>query len=471
MNSIFEKNISPIMSLILKRLAKFWLWEEKKVWDCLRKISQSLPKGIQTKEYYKEGKYPIIDQWQSFIGWYSDNFDIVDFDLPLIVFWDHTRNIKYVDFPFVIGADWVKLYKPKDTINEKFFYYALNSINLWSRWYWRHNKLMQESEVYIPNDKKLQEKIVAFLEDLKEWTIKNQEYFNKNIENDVLRYLERISLIIKFQENSVFDKGSIWRLHQSILQDAIQGKLVPQNPNDEPASELLKKIKAEKEQLIKEKKIKKSKEFTPIIDDEKPFDLPKGWGWIRLGEIIYSVSDWPHFSPNYVDPWKWIMFLSARNIKIWKIDLSDLKYISYNDHNEFIKRTKPEKWDILYTKWWTTWIAKINDLDEEFSIWVHVALLKFNQRLNFNKYLELSLNSPFCYEQSQKYTHWISNRDLWLTRMIDIMLPLPPLAEQKRIVTKVDELIKFCDNLEKQISEAKENGERLMESVLGEVFK
>jgi type I restriction enzyme S subunit len=79
------------------------------------------------------------------------------------------------------------------------------------------------------------------------------------------------------------------RLRQSILQDAIEGKLVPQDSKDEPASELLKKIKLEKEQLIKDKKIKKEKNLSPITDNEKPFDLSNGWKWTRLSEISINI--------------------------------------------------------------------------------------------------------------------------------------------------------------------------------------
>ncbi len=289
---------------------------------------------------------------------------------------------------------------------------------------------------------------------------------------DFVKGAQKDSVIIEKIQNMNFENQDfVKRLRKSFLQDAIQGRFIMQDANDEPANNLLKKIMKEKEQLIKEKKIKRFKNIIPISEADVIFELPKNWEWTRLGDIIYTATDWPHYSPDYVDKWKWIMFLSARNIKIWSVDLSDVKYVSYDDHKEFTKRTKPEKWDILYTKWWTTWIAKINDLENEFSVRVHVALLKFNQILLSNKYLELALNSPHCYEQSQKYTQWISNRDLWLTRMINITIPLPPLAEQKRIVAKVDELMNLCDQLEAQVNEAKENGEKLMESVLSEVFR
>lgn len=234
------------------------------------------------------------------------------------------------------------------------------------------------------------------------------------------------------------------KLRKSILQQAIQGKLTERDPADEPASELLKRIRAEKEKLIKEGKIKKEKSLPEISEDEIPFDIPEDWSWVRLGDVILSVADGPHFSPQYYDAG--IPFISTRNVANGKLDFSTAKYISLELHKELSKRCKPKKWDVLYTKGGTTGIAAVNDSDIEFNVWVHVAVLSMGSYV-YPYYLALALNSPHCYELSQKYTHGTSNRDLGLTRMIKITLPLPPLAEQKRIVDRVNELFAMCDEL------------------------
>lgn len=163
-------------------------------------------------------------------------------------------------------------------------------------------------------------------------------------------------------------------LRQSILQQAVEGKLCEQDPNDEPASVLLEKIKAEKERLIAEKKIKKQKPLPPISEEKKTFDLPKGWEWCRLGELVTSVTDGPHYSPEYHD--KGIPFISGRNITLKGIDFSTAKFISPQLHEELSKRCRPETGDILYTKGGETGKAVVNDIDFEFNVWVHVAVLK-----------------------------------------------------------------------------------------------
>lgn len=235
------------------------------------------------------------------------------------------------------------------------------------------------------------------------------------------------------------------QLRQSILQAAVQGKLVPQNVHDEPASELLERIRQEKARLVKEGKIKKEKPLPSITEDEIPYDLPDGWVWCRLGEIVLSVKDGPHFSPPYEE--SGIPFVSARNISPGGIDFTTAKYISTDLHNELSKRCIPEKGDILYTKGGVTGVATVNNYDINFNVWVHVAVLKMASHIDAY-FLRNALNSPHCYELSQQYTHGTGNRDLGLTRMILITIPLPPLAEQQRIVTKANELMVLCDELE-----------------------
>ena len=189
-----------------------------------------------------------------------------------------------------------------------------------------------------------------------------------------------------------------------------------------------------------------------------------------LGDLCYQVSDGPHFSPQYVSPGHGVPFLSTRNIRPGGFDLDTVKYISRADHDDFCKRIRPQKGDIIYTKGGTTGIAKVNDLDFEFSVWVHLAVLRIEKERLYPRYVELALNSPHCYAQSQSYTQGTSNFDLGLTRMIKITLPLPPLAEQHRIVAKVDALMALCDRLEAGLNSAAASRRRLLVALLAEAL-
>lgn len=262
----------------------------------------------------------------------------------------------------------------------------------------------------------------------------------------------------------------IKQLRQTILNLAVRGKLVPQDANDEPASELLKEISKTRKRLYSEKKIPKPKELPSIDEIEPPFTLPFGWAWSTLGDLCFQVSDGPHFSPQYVTPDQGVPFLSTRNIRLNGFDLGTVKYVSRADHEEFCKRIRPEMDDIIYTKGGTTGIAKVNDLDFEFSVWVHLAVLRIEKKRLYPRYVELALNSPHCYEQSQRYTQGTSNFDLGLTRMIKITVPLPPLAEQQRIVAKVDALMALCDRLEASLDAAGATRRRLLDALLAEAL-
>jgi type I restriction enzyme S subunit len=255
-------------------------------------------------------------------------------------------------------------------------------------------------------------------------------------------------------------------MRQAIFNLAVRGRLVSQVLSDEPAATVLSRITQARDLLYVKRQIPKPRELPKIKDLSIPFGIPEGWSWTMLGNLCYQVSDGPHFSPRYVSPAEGVPFLSARHVRLGGFDLADMKYVSRDDHEEFCRRIRPEKGDILYTKGGTTGIARVNDLDFEFSVWVHLAVLRVAKDFVAPRYIELALNSPLCYEQSQAYTQGISNFDLGLTRMIKIVMPLPPLAEQYRIVTKVDELMALCDQLEAQLTTTQTDSRRLLEAVL-----
>ena len=117
--------------------------------------------------------------------------------------------------------------------------------------------------------------------------------------------------------------GGVARLRELILTLAVQGKLVQQDPKDEPASELLKKIWAEKDRLVAKGKIKRDKPLAEIVEEEKPFELPRQWEWMRLGSAAKKITDGTHHSPASSSTGDF-KYLSAKNIKTWGIDLSDV---------------------------------------------------------------------------------------------------------------------------------------------------
>ena len=186
-----------------------------------------------------------------------------------------------------------------------------------------------------------------------------------------------------------------------------------------------------------------------------PVTNPYEYKITNIGEACYFVKDGPHKSPTYVQ--EGVPFISVNNIISGKWDFSKVKYISKEDHYMFKKRCHAVKGDILYTKGGTTGFAKLVDIDIEFSNWVHLAVLKFDNNILNGKFFEYMLNSKYCYAQSQRRTRGIANRDLVLGEMKKIAFYLPPIEEQKnfeRIALKVEaqkeknqKVIEQMDNL------------------------
>ncbi|NOT12979.1 MAG: hypothetical protein HOP23_14280 [Methylococcaceae bacterium] len=261
----------------------------------------------------------------------------------------------------------------------------------------------------------------------------------------------------------------IKQLRQTILNLAVRGKLVPQDPNDEPAAELLKRIKAEKSQLLKEGKIKKLEMPSEVDEDETPFELPNNWCWSRLDNVLSKLTDGTHHSPPN-DQNGEFKYVTAKNIKPEGVSLANITNVSAEIHWEIYARCNPEKGDILYIKdGATTGVVTINNLDEPFSMLSSVALLKLPGCL-FNRLIVEFLRSPFFYDQMRGFMKGAAITRVTLKRMAPALIPLPPIAEQYRIVAKVDELMTLCDQLETQLNTTQADSRRLLEAVLHEAL-
>ena len=252
------------------------------------------------------------------------------------------------------------------------------------------------------------------------------------------------------------------QMKKSILQWAVQGKLVPQDPTDESADILLDRIRTEKEALIKAGKIKRGKHESVIfrrdnshyeklgekvvcIDDEIPFDIPQNWMWTRLGSILHKLSDGTHSTPKYVD--EGVPFISVKDVSNGMLSFEHCKHITAEEHKELYSRCNPELGDILLTKVGTTGIPVIVNTSEQFSLFVSVALLKFNQDLLFNEFLIHLINSPLVQKQAEENTRGVGNKNWVMRDIANTLIPIPPIEEQIRIVSKVNELFQICSTI------------------------
>ncbi|EBA5555335.1 restriction endonuclease subunit S [Salmonella enterica] len=239
-------------------------------------------------------------------------------------------------------------------------------------------------------------------------------------------------------------EASIDALKQTILQLAVMGKLVPQDPNDEPASELLKRIAQEKAQLVKDGKIKKQKPLSPISDEEKPFELPEGWEWSRLDHVASKITDGDHKTPPRIA--EGYKLLSAKNIRDGFLDYENCDYISESSYIKSRERCLPEKGDLLIVSvGGTIGRSSLITGDSEFALVRSVAIIK--PLIIEPNFLKIAMDSQLLQSMIHSHKRGGAQPCLYLGEISKFLFPVPPLKEQKRIVKTVDIFMGILETL------------------------
>ena len=231
-------------------------------------------------------------------------------------------------------------------------------------------------------------------------------------------------------------------MQKSILQMAIQGKLVEQRPEEGTGEELYRQIQAEKQALIKAGKIKKEKPLPEIAEDEVPFEIPEGWKWVRLSDVI-DVRDGTHDTPKYVVDG--VPLVTSKNLVNGKIDFNTAKLISHEDSIAINIRSGVDDGDILFAMIGTIGNPVLVKKEREFSI-KNMALFKpIDRELFYMPYLVFFLQhaqTEMKKEASASVQSFVS-----LSYLRKYLVPLPPFAEQKRIVARLEEILPLCERL------------------------
>ena len=252
------------------------------------------------------------------------------------------------------------------------------------------------------------------------------------------------------------------QLKNSILQWAIQGKLVPQDPNDEPASVLLEKIRQEKERLIKEKKIKRDKNASIIyrgednsyyekmlatgevkcIDEEVPFEIPQGWEWCRLNDL-YNFIDYRGATPHKLS--KGIPLITAKNVKQGYLDYTVKDFISSEEYSNRLSRGVSHKGDILFTTEAPLGNVAIADLDVYSAGQRLITLQAYIQCFTNNDMFMFFMLSPLFQELVMSYKTGTTVAGIKASKLKEVLIPTPPISEQSRIVKKLQTLLPFIE--------------------------
>jgi type I restriction enzyme S subunit len=260
--------------------------------------------------------------------------------------------------------------------------------------------------------------------------------------------------------------NGIKKLRDLILGLAVRGKLVPQDPSDEPASELLKRIAEDKARLTADGVLKKQKTLPEVSEDEMLFELPPGWAWCRLQDA-FDVRDGTHDSPKYHS--SGYPLVTSKNLYTGKLDLTDVKLISEEDHQKISARSKVDRGDVLFAMIGSIGNPAIVDTDIPFSI-KNVALLKqYTPGKISSDFLLIYLLVAAAVMREKSAGGVQSFVSLGSIRLHPFALPA--LSEQLRIVAKVGELMALCDRLEAQQVDAKSAHAQLVQALLDSLIQ
>jgi len=293
-------------------------------------------------------------------------------------------------------------------------------------------------------------------------------------QKEIIALEETMSVSIKSLNASMaLQEDNIDQLRQAFLKEAMQGKLVPQDPLDEPASELLTRIKAEKDKLIKAKKIPKGKELPPIKPEEIPYPLPANWTWCRLGDIVYSMTNGIYKEDKYYDDYG-IGCFRMYNIKDGKINYTNLKRMQLTE-TELTTYCLEEN-DLLLNRVNSIELlgkaALIPNLSEPHVFESKNIRLRLFYKELTAAYVNYLFLTPNIKDQILKSFKKVTGQaSISQERLLPLLIPLPPLSEQQRIVEKLNSLMQICDELKSSIEHSKDLNDRLLQSTLREALK
>lgn len=268
----------------------------------------------------------------------------------------------------------------------------------------------------------------------------------------------------ELEERLISQDGDVAKLRQAILKEAMQGKLTKQDTKDGNAKDLLEKIKTEKEKLIAEKKLKKEKELPPIKELEIPFEIPKNWLWCRLGEICNYGSS-PKAEPKHITE------------KTWVLDLEDIEKdtsrllckVRFAERNSLSTKSIFRKGEVLYSKL-RPYLDKVIVADEDGVCTTEILPLNFYGEIN-PYFLRFALKRSDFLSYVNSVTKGMKMPRLGTIQGQKALVPLPPIAEQNRIVIKLEQLMKYCDELQYSIQQSKIENEKLLQGALRDALK
>ena len=406
---ISKKNILP----------QGWISTEFK--NVINKVTLT-GKKLKKSRYIQTGKFPVIDQGCDLIGGFTNEKKLIlDCKLPVIVFGDHTRIVKYIDQEFVPGADGIKVLEPKTIFNPKLFYYFTKILLLPNKGYARHYQYLEKSIIHIPplNEQK---RIVTKIESI----FKHIDTTRKSL--DVVN-------------------AHIKQCRQSVLRDVFDGKLVSQNPNDESVETFLQKIQ---------------KDFNNHIVIKKNI-LPKGWVETTIGSVCSKPQyGWTTSASDKGS----LQLLRTTDITSGHINWNTIPFCKNKPKD--IEKYLLHDGDIVISRAGSVGFSYLlkNPQKAVFASY----LIRFKPYIN-EKFFLYFLHSPMYWNAIMKKTAGIALANVNATKLRQISITIPPLNEQKRIVIKIESIFAKIDIIEKQIVNSIVKLDYIKKSTLKKAFE
>lgn len=252
-------------------------------------------------------------------------------------------------------------------------------------------------------------------------------------------------------------------LEQTLLQLAVRGLLVPQDPTDEPASALLQRIRAEKDRLIATGQIKRDKPLPPITDEEKPFELPVGWEWGRLEQLSIAIVDCPHSTPKFVESGR--LCLDTNSFKQGVLLQHKLRFVDDSTFVERNARLAPQPGDLVFAREGSVGESILIPDGVDACLGQRVMLFRFSTQVS-KEFVRLAISSTSFLDALLAMHKGIGAKHVNVGDMRNAVIPLPPLPEQSRIVTRVTALRRLCADLRQRLAERQSVQARLAEALV-----
>ena len=445
-------------------------------------------KKIQTKDVVETGKFPVVDQGKVPIrGFHNDAKKAIRVKEPIVLFGDHTREVKLIDFDFVVGADGVKLLQPV-SLHTAYYFLALQWLPLKSRGYGRHFKLLNASFIPLPPLAE-QRRIVAKVDELMalcdrlEAARAEREATRGRLtaaslarlsapDPDPVAFQHDVACALKNLPPLTTLPDQIKALRQTILNLAIRGKLVPQDPNDEPASEILKRIAAKnRANVVKDQE----RRYLSGIgnDDDVPYDIPAIWEWSSVGQLASNMRYGTSKKCDYRI--KGTPVLRIPNVSGGEVELTDLKFGALTEEERKVLLLRENDLLIVRSNGSLGIVGRaaiVPKAAKKMSFAGYLVRLRFSQYNIQARYVWLVINSQHARNLIEKpIRSTVGLKNVNSTELAALTVPLPPLAEQRRIVAKVDELMALCDRLEASLVTGDETQGQLLQTMLHDALK